>query len=78
MVGALLTCASGFLCVMRRKFIDIFFRDCFTVLKETERKWKILEEEMKYHGTVDESSLEQQFRNLDTITFLCENLKPYA
>ena len=41
-------------------------------LKETERKKMILENEKKHHGTVDESSLEQQFHKLDKITFLCE------
>ena len=38
----------------------------FTFLKNGERK----KDEKKLHGTVDESSLEQQFRKLDTITFV--------
>ena len=42
----------------------------FTFLKNGERKRKILKDEKKLHGAVDESSLEQQFRKLDTITFV--------
>ena len=53
----------------RCKFIDTYICDSFTFLKE-HRKSKILEDEEKHHGAVDESSLEQQFRKLDAITFV--------
>ena len=35
-----------------------------------ERKRKILKDEKKHHGAVDESSSEQQFHKLDAITFV--------
>ena len=42
----------------------------------TEGKSKILKDEMKHHGRVDESSSEQQFRKSDVITV--KNLDPYS
>ena len=41
---------------------------------------KILKVEKKHHGTVDKSSLEQQFRKSEAITFVVcmRNLEPYS
>ena len=43
----------------------MIFSHCLT---DTERK--IVKDEKKLHGAVDESSLELQFRKLDAITFV--------
>ena len=43
----------------------------FRLLNETEKeKRKILKDEKKHHGAVDESSSEQQFCKSDMITFV--------
>ena len=45
----------------------VIFSHC---LMDTERKRKIVKDEKKLHGAVDESSSEQQFHKLDAITFV--------
>ena len=45
-------------------------RDFLTSFNGYRKKRKIVKDKKKLHGAVDESSLEQQFRKLDAITFV--------
>ena len=44
--------------------------DTFCDFSTTEKEQGILKDEKKHHGTVDESSPEQQFCKSDAITFV--------
>ena len=51
-------------------FIDTLFHDFLAFLQAKGRKKKIVKDEKKHQGAVDESSVEQQFRESDTISFV--------
>ena len=46
------------------------FSDFLTSFNGYRKKRRIVKDEKKLHGAVDKSSLEQQFRKSDTITFV--------
>ena len=50
--------------------INTFFRDFLTSFNEYRKKRKIVKDEKKLHGAVNESSSEQQFRKSNMITFV--------
>ena len=54
----------------RRKFINTFFHYILTFQWHTDWKRKIMKDEKKHHGAVNESSVEQHFHKSDTITFV--------
>ena len=58
---------------MRNTSINIF-RDFLTSFNGYRKKRKIVKDEKKLHGAVDESSSKQQFRTLDTITFVVRKI----
>ena len=57
---------------MRNTLINTFFYDFLASFNYNgyRKKRKIGKDEKKLHGTVDESSSEQQFCKLDPITFV--------
>ena len=55
---------------MRNTSINTFFYDFLTSFNGYRKKRKIVIDEKKFHGAMDESSLEQLFRKLDAITFV--------
>ena len=63
------TCASGCFCVTKTQVHRHLLLRVFAFLT-TQRKMKLLKDEKKHHGAVEQSSLEQQFHKLDTITFV--------
>ena len=71
-------CKWLFLCDKGASSLTPSFVIVFAFLKEAERKWKILEDEKRNTMALDESSSEQQFRKLNSITFLCKKLEPYS
>ena len=56
--------------IRRHNFIDTIFRDFLTCQWNTESKRKIIKDEKKHHGRVDQSSSEQHFRKSDAVTFV--------
>ena len=54
---------------MRNTSINTF-RDFLTLFNGYRKTRKIVKDEKKLRGAVDESSSEQQFRKLDAITFV--------
>ena len=55
---------------MHNTSINTFFVIFLTSFNGYRKKRKIVKDEKKFHGAVDESSLEQQFHKLDAITFV--------
>ena len=76
MPGALLIISRVQVAVLRHNKLNAqhldqhLLRDILTSFNGYRKKRKIVKDEKKFHGTVDESSSEQQFCKLDAITFV--------